>query len=165
MLLVVLFRAPLLRLLNDLVGKLAPGGRFLVAPLLATVVFTMSWASIYYTSSAQAGFVPQTLFPAVVGLYTFALARWGGLIRRILGDAYFGWRDRYPFWLRLAVAIGVPVVLSLTLTAGQYVPNAALTAQFVVLVALLCGYLATVPRRDDPLAEVRRAIRPLGART
>jgi hypothetical protein len=165
MLVLYVLRGPLSRWVEDLSRKLPPETRFLVAPLAATIVFTMSWAGMHPNASYSPGLLSQAAFPAVVGVYTYAVARWGNGIARALGPSFFAKRDRYPPWVRVAAAAAVPILLSLLMASasGPRVTDSTYMEQIIVLVALVCGHLAMTPPSGDLLAGMRQIVQRTGA--
>lgn len=146
------------------VGRLAPRlpqeARFLVAPVLATAFFVMGWSGAHQQTAFQSGILPQNVFPAVIGLFTFAVVRFGPKVQGAL-VAYFDVRDRFPVWMRLGVAILVPMLISVIITNQDRVSQEAFKEQFVVLVGLATGYLAMAPRSGDLLTGMRQAMTQL----
>ncbi len=128
--------------------------RPLVAPLLATAVFVMSWGDIHAATGSETGIMPQTIFPAVVGLFTYAVTRWNAAMQRALRPL-FDQRDRLSRRWRYLAAIGIPLLVSLIITNEQRVSQTALKEQVVVIIGLLTGYLALAPRGGDLLAGAR----------
>jgi len=147
------------------IGRLVASGarfvpaeaRFLVAPLLATALFGLAWSGSHYTTAWNVGLLPQTFFPGVVGLFTFAVARWGPPLQARLAR-FFDLRDRFSLGLRVAAAFAVPIVLSLLLTRETRVSLTAVKEQTIVLVGLLSAFLALAPRRGDLMAGVRHEV-------
>ncbi len=160
---VFLLRGYIAKALEKVNPKLPPDTRFLVAPLIATLIFTLAWTGSHLNTFWQSGLLPHTVFPAVVGLFTFCVARYGPAIQRALVD-FFDFRDRYPVWLRFLVAILVPMLISLLITFQERVSEEAFKEQFVVIVALLLGYLAMAPRRGDLLSGVQQIMGREGRR-
>jgi hypothetical protein len=151
--LVVVARVPIARGLAALLARLPEEARFLAAPVVATVLFELAWAGVHYETSGQTGLLPQVLFPAVIGLFTFVLMRWNTQLQRAL-SRILALRDRYPMRLRVGAAVAIPLVVSLLITLEPRVTQTALKEQIVVLVALACGYIAFVPRGGDLAAGV-----------
>ena len=157
MVVIVLFRKPLAKLVERLTPKLAVGNRFLVAPALATIIFVLTWAGSHYTVTFQVGLFPQIIFPSVVGLFVFAVARFGPSIQRSL-SSFFDFRDRFPRWMCLVAAIAIPMLISVVITHQDRVTFAPQKEQFIVLVALITGFLAMTPRSID-LSQIRTGTR------
>jgi hypothetical protein len=134
--------------LKQLTPKLPPETHFLIAPVLATVLFTIPWAGVHYATSFQTGILPQTIFPAVIGLFTYAVGRFGPSLQGAL-SGFFDFRDQFPMAARIAVAVLVPLVISFLITYQERVSDTALKEQFVVLISLATGYLALAPRSGD----------------
>lgn len=149
---VVLFlvRKQLSRWLRALLGpRLPQNARFLVTPSIATLAFAMSWGYVHAASPYEVGIVPEILFPALVGLFTFTIAQYGS---RIAGSArqLIVARDRLPFWARLAGVIIIPTLVSMVLTSQRPIAQLDLKQQLIVLIGLAIGFAAFVPRWDAP---------------
>lgn len=155
--LVFVFRKQVKAWLDQIAPSLPPEGRFLFAPVLATLAFVLSWAGLHSDTAEASGILPQRIFPAVVGFFTFAVARWGPDLQRSFGD-FFESRDRFPKVLRIAAVVLVPFVLSYLITNQDRVSQTALKEQVVVLVALATGFLMLAPRSGDVLAGIGDAI-------
>jgi hypothetical protein len=145
--LLVLIRRQLARGLRLIVRRLPPDVRFLVGPALTTAVFTATWASLHSQTRADEGVLPQIVFPALIGPLAFLTTRQRARLQRLLAP-YLTLRDRWEPWKRLLAAAGIPVVLSLLMTAEPRVSHAAMKGQITVLLALGAGYLAFLPRSD-----------------
>ena len=152
-----LLRRTIAGLVRRWIGLVPEGLRFLVAPLLSSLLFGLAWAGSHYTTAWSVGLLPQTLFPGVIGLFTFTVARWGSVIQRRL-VAFFDLRDRFPMKVRIGVALLVPIVISLVLTAENRVSFNAVKEQLIVLIGLTSGFLALAPRHGDVLAGVSRQV-------
>ncbi len=145
---VVLFllRKQLAQWLRTLLGpRLPQNARFLLAPAIATLGFTMSWGYVHAATPYRFGLVPEVLFPALIGLFTFATAQYGASIVQST-PRLFDARDRLPFWLRLAAGIVIPILLSLALTSHRPVRFIDLKQQLTVLISLAIGFIALMPR-------------------
>jgi hypothetical protein len=156
MLLIFLLRKPLSRWVHNLTPKLPEGGRFLAAPALATLIFTIAWSGAHKDTSFQMGILPQIIFPAVVGLYTYVLARYSSGLQHLFAG-FFNFRDKIPSWVRFVIVIAVPILIGLAITTADSVGGGAAKEQFVVLVALVNGYLFLAPRGPVPATNVQRA--------
>lgn len=152
--LLIVLRARVVPLVVRGAQRVPPEARPLVPPLLATAVFVVSWGDIHAATGSETGILPQTVFPAVVGLFTYAVTRWNAAMQRALGPA-FDQRDRLSKGMRYAAAIGIPLVVSLIITNEQRVSQTALKEQVVVIIGLVTGYLALAPRGGDLLAGAR----------
>lgn len=149
-------RRTLTRIVLQGATRLPAGTRFLVGPLVSTLVFAMAWSGSHYQTSWLIGLVlPQTMFPAVIGVFTYAVGRWGGDLQRRLG-AFFDLRDRFPMKARIAAAVLAPLVFAFVLTAETRVSLTAQKEQLVVLFGMATGFLALAPRTGDVLAGVSR---------
>jgi hypothetical protein len=147
---VFVFRAWLKAWLDRMSPSLPNEARFLFAPAIATLAFTIAWAGLHYKTTGQSGILPQVMFPALVGLFTYSVARWGpGLQRSLAG--FFDFRDAFPVPIRLVAVIAVPALLAYLITNQERVSDTALKEQFVVLDALAMGFLMMAPRSGDAL--------------
>ena len=164
MVLLFFFRASLARAIRFAIPRIPQRLRFLVAPLVATLVFTIVWAGVHYDTAGRIGLVPQRLFPAFVGLFTWATVSHGPRLQRRL-RLIFRVRDVFPRWLRLVVVMLVPMALAYYLTNQERVTQPALKEQVVALVSMGAGWLAMVPRGGDVLAGVRRFVEREGRQT
>jgi hypothetical protein len=160
--LLFILRRPIAAAVRALTSRVPQEARFLVAPIAGTLAFTVAWAGAHHATASLSGIVPQTVFPAVVGLFLYATARWGNGIRRALGPL-LDLRDRYAIGWRIVVAALIPLALSLIITAEARVSQTALKEQIVAIVALITGYVALLPRTGPPLAGIEQTLRELGA--
>lgn len=154
-------RRPIAAAFRRIAAALPEESRFLVGPVAGTLAFTIAWAGTHFETAGQAGFLPQPIFPAMVGLFLYAVARWGAPMQRVLGPLLAG-RDRFPIGYRVLAAIAVPLAFSL-LMGNQSDAQAALKGQVVAMVALISGYVALMPRTGSPLAGIERTLREMGA--
>jgi hypothetical protein len=152
-----IYRGAVMRVVRQLRGRVPKEAEFLVAPVAATLIFTLAWAGSHFSTATKVGLLPQTVFPGVIGLFTFAVARWGGDVQKRLAG-FFDRRDKYPLKVRAAAAVAVPFVLSFLLTNETRVTATALKEQIVVSVGLISGFLALAPRSGDVLAGVTREV-------
>jgi hypothetical protein len=155
-------RRPIAAAVRALTARVPEEARFLVAPVAGTLAFTVAWAGAHHATASGSGIVPQTTFPAVVGIFLYAIARWGNGIRRALGPL-LDLRDRYAIGWRVVAAALIPLALSLIITAEARVSQTALKEQVVAIVALITGYVALLPRSGPPLAGIEQTLRELGA--
>lgn len=142
----LLVRLPLRRSLSALFGGGPESLAFLGAPLLATVLFTVGWAGVQYHFPERPGIVADGTFPAVVGLLTYALARYGP-IAQTGAEGIFEWRDGLPLRQRLAAVPLTPVVFSLVATPLLHTP---VRDQSTVILAMVVGYVLLTPRAANP---------------
>ncbi len=135
---------------------------FLVPPLLASLMFTLSWAGSHAGRAEEVGLLPQLLFPAVTGVFAFVVARYGAAVQR-RGSPWFRARDRVRTRERLIVLIAATALASYEIPQLLDHPSRALQEQLVVLVGLVAGYLLLAPRigASMPAAAVRGAARTL----
>ena len=157
------FRRTLTALVGRLRGRLPAEAQFLPTPLVATGLFATSWAGVHFDTGAQNGLLPQTLFPGLIGLFTFGVARWGPAIQSA-ARPFFDRRDRFPMRARVAAAIVLPLAVSLVITAEQRVSNTAFKEQLVVLIGLVSGFLVLAPRRGDLIGGVTSQVASLRRR-
>jgi hypothetical protein len=151
--LLVVFRKPLVRGLGILLPKLPEELRFLVVPVLATIVFTITWAGLHYEAPGDTGFLPNIVFPAFVGIFTFLGIRYAAPVQRALAP-FFDLRDRIPKTARLAAVVGVPVLVSWLLTrAGAEedfrTMESTIKEQLIVVIALANAWLLISPRAGE----------------
>lgn len=143
-----LLRKQLTQGLRVLLGpRLPQNARFLLAPAIATLGFTLSWGYVHAATPYRFGLVPQVLFPALVGLFTFGTAQYGMSIAQSV-PRLFDARDKLPMWARLGAAIVVPTVVSIALMSQRPVTFIDLKQQLIVLVSLAIGFAALAPRRN-----------------
>lgn len=147
----LLIRLPLRRTLTELFRSTPAGFRFLGAPLLATVLFTIGWAGVQYHFPERPGIVTDGVFPVVVGLVTYGLATYGAKAQMYTAQL-FDWRDGFPIRQRIGVTLLTPVVFSLLATPILHTP---VRDQSTVLVAMLVGYVLMTPRTAGMPADTR----------
>lgn len=157
MLIIFIFRKQLMRLVKKLNPKLPEASRFLVMPAFATIIFVISWSGAHKDTGLSWGIMPQIAFPAVIGLFTFIITKFGKKMQLSL-KAFFDTRDKIPRILRFVIAAAIPLVISLLITYQQRVSFEALKEQFVVLVSLTVGFLVMAPRSGDIIAAARKGI-------
>lgn len=151
MVVIFLLRKPLFAAVPKANEKIPARWQFLLPPVVAAAAFTMSWAGYHVQTWNKTGIMPHSVFPAAIGLFTYAVARFGPEIARTFGS-YFHVRDGIPRFLRYVLVIAVPLTVALIITFEDRVSNEALKEQFVVLVGLVVAYLLVSPRPDaDPL--------------
>lgn len=151
---VFLLRRQLAKLTARVLPRLPAAMRFLVAPALATLFFVIVWAGAHYQTGGATGLLPQKLFPALIGLFTYITWRYGPDLQRSLAG-FFNSRDKVPKLLRFLAVILVPSLLALVITYQQRVSATATKEQVVVLVGLAMGYLMLAPRSGDLLAGIK----------
>jgi hypothetical protein len=157
MLVIFLIRKPLTRWIQKLIPKLPEESRFLVMPAFATAFFVIAWSGAHRLTGTQWGILPQMVFPAVIGLFTYSVAQYGPKLQMSL-KPFFDTRDKFPKLLRFLIVIAVPMVISLVITAQERVSQEALKEQFVVLVALVTGFMIMAPRSGDIMAGAQKAL-------
>ena len=151
------FRKQVTAWVARLVPKLPEEARFLIAPVLATLFFVISWSGAHQATALQTGVLPQTVFPSVIGVFTYGIARFGPALQRVL-SSFFDVRDRYSVRIRFAAAVLVPFLISFIITLEDRVSQTAVKEQFIVLISLATGYLAMAPRTGDLLTAVKQMI-------
>src|ERR1035438_5422343 len=105
--------------------KIPAALRDLVAPVMSTLFFTITWAGTHYDMAFRFGILPQVLFPVVAGLFCWAVMRYDPVLRRALHlGPFFAWRDKLPLMLRALVGLLFSVLLSLLITLSAPVTYA-----------------------------------------
>lgn len=141
----LVFRRPLMARLKALTARLPANGRFLVAPVVSTGLFTMVYADIHRDTSSLSGLVGQRTFPAVVGLSSYVIGRAGpGLAAR--GGRLLAARDRLPRWLPLLLAVAVTLLAAFQLNRQSRVTMTAEKEQKVILLGLVSTGLAVLAK-------------------
>jgi len=140
-----LFRKPLSAAVPKVNKRIPERWQFVVPAMVATIVFTMSWAGYHVETWNKTGIVPHSIFPAAIGLFTYSVARFGPELGRAL-KSFFQSRDRIPRFLRYVLVVAIPLTIALVITYEERVSNEALKEQFVVLVGLSMAYLLMTPR-------------------
>ena len=158
----LVFRRPLLTRVRALTARLPANSRFLVGPVLATGLFTMVYADIHRDTAALSGLVGQRTFPAVVGLFTFVIARAGPQLAA-RGGRLLAARDRLPRWLPMLLAVAVTLLAAVQLNRQSRVTMTAEKEQKVILLGLLSSGLALLSKsgtlQGTPLGWVSSARR------
>ena len=147
MVVIFLLRKPLFAAVPKANERIPIRWQFLLPPVVAAVAFTMSWAGYHVQTWNKTGIMPHSVFPAVIGLFTYAVARFGPEIAHTF-ESYFHVRDGIPRFLRYMLVIAVPLTVALIITFEERVSNEALKEQFIVLVGLAVAYLLVSPRPD-----------------
>lgn len=111
------FRKAIRRGLYRLAKLLPAESKFLWAPVVATLVFTMAWASIPFHGFTRPGVVWDGFFPTVIGFLTWALLRYRRPVFRRM-PRLLAWRDRIPEIGKYAIAFGV--VIAAAWAATEY---------------------------------------------
>ena len=147
-LVMLVLRRQLAQLLRALLGSRLPqNARYLLAPSIATLGFTLCWGYVHIATPFKIGLVPEVLFPPVIGLFTFATAQYGTRIAQF-APRLFDARDRLSAWVRLTAVIVISIALSFALMSRQPIAFIDLKQQLLVLVSLAIGYIALVPRQS-----------------
>lgn len=141
----IVLRRPLGSLTRSISARSPRAARAYVAPLLTMTVFEIAWAASYGTHPNESGLLPQILFPSVVGVYAFAVARWGDSVLRNFARV-FARRDALPVKARWAVVIVAPIAVAALTPVLNDDASPALAQQLAVLVGLILGSLMLLPR-------------------
>jgi hypothetical protein len=141
-------------------AKLPGRIRYLVAPSLATLFFTVTWAGVHFGMESHAGLLPEKLFPAVIGLFSWAVTRYNFVLRnRLCVFPMMKSRDAIPRFIRIAIILLLALLLSLVSTLQTRVTAFELKEQLIVIVTLIGGYLLLsdqVPR-EQPMQSISRS--------
>ncbi len=131
-------------------ARVLPAG-YAAPPLLATVLFALSWAGAHAGRGTDVGLLPQLIFPAVSGVFAFSVARYGQTLQGRAGG-YFRARDhlgpRWRFILLMVLTTAASYALARVLGASGKV----LTEQLLVVIGMLAGYLLLAPGLTRPTA-------------
>ena len=142
MLVIAALRTTLTRLLQAAASRLPAASRYLVAPVAATIFFAMAWAGMHYVPKEpeKVGLLPQSLFPALVGVFPFLVAQYGLALQRSLAFLFL-LRDRVPRGLRFVAILALPLAVAYVLTNQQKVTDEIFKEQIVVLLSMVAGYV------------------------
>ena len=151
---VILLRKPLIKVIGKFAEKLPQETHFLTAPLLATLLFTLTWSAVHYQSDDGTGFFSQQYFPVVIGLFTFITSHYSRFLQRLL-RTFFDRRDHIRLSFRFGLALLLPLFVSLIITFQARVTATALKEQAVLMLSLFTGYLVLAPREGDLLTGMR----------
>ena len=151
MILIFMFRKVLSKGVNALNSKLPKNAQFVLPAALATILFTMSWAGYHTGTWSSMGIVPHKIFPAFIGLFTYAVIQFGPAIQNSMASFFRG-RDKIPVFFRYLLILGIPMAIALLITKQAYVSQEALKEQFVVLIGLVVAYLLVSPTAKSPSA-------------
>ncbi len=130
------FRARIRQTTHSVAQRLPPSLRFLERPVVAMLVFLIGWSGIEFHFFGRTGFIPDGVFPMVVGLAVFSLGQWGHRVKPVMGP-FWQLRDRLPRVGRIAVLLGIPLLLSLLLTTFLHAPK---RDQLLVIVGVLLSW-------------------------
>jgi hypothetical protein len=148
MVILFLIRQQIANAVKAMIPKVPVDYLFLLAPAAATIVFTMTWAPAHAGLESASGFVPQMIFPALVGVYTYTISRFGGSIQQNL-KGLFDFRDSVPKFIRILAMFAVPLIFGKLSTMGEtYITQVALKEQTAVLLCMVLGYFALAPRQE-----------------
>lgn len=145
---VFVLRKHLAKWITKLSASLHPGARPLVGPLLATLLFLLVWAGSHASTGGQTGIIPQKAFPAIIGVYTYVVVRYGPALQQKM-PTFFEKRERLPVIVRVLITLAVPTLVSLLITNQDRVSDTAQKEQFVVLIGLTLAYLMLSPKGGD----------------
>jgi len=146
-LIMFVFRRQVTGAMKGGLAKVPPAIAYVVAPLIAVIIFTIGWAGVHFETEFLVGFVSNRHFPGFIGLFTYVTVQWGGWIHaRITGALAL--RDRIPMWGRFVLTFAVPLALGIMLTRQDRVTDVAMKEQFVVVVAVAAGWFLLAPRMD-----------------
>lgn len=144
-LVVFAFRGVLVALVGVAKRRVPAGIAPLLAAAVATVAFALAWSGSHSGRSTEFGVLPQIAFPALVGLCTYAFARWGRTLQAALAP-FFWVRDRVSIGLRVILVVALPVALSFWLSSRAGVPRVALNEQVIVVFGVVVGFLLMTPK-------------------
>jgi hypothetical protein len=146
----LLFQKPLTRAMKSVLGFVPDDARFLVAPTLATTLFAAVWSGAHFSGAEAQGLVSQATFPALVGLFTFLVSRYGP---KVLSHPklrrFFEARDRISAPMRFLIAAGTTLAFSLYVTYQDRVSQETLKEQLTVLVGVASAFLAMAPQSGN----------------
>jgi hypothetical protein len=127
--------------------------------MIATGLFVMSWAATYFGTPFAVGLLPEIVFPAAIGLYTFAVIRYSPVLTGVVSQA-FPVREQIHIRLRLAATMVLPITLSVLLASVSAVRpiRPDLSSHLVVLFSLVAGYVLLAPvAQTKPGADALRS--------
>jgi hypothetical protein len=140
--------------IGPLVAKVLPTDwMFIVAPAMATAIFTMSWSYTHLKKWDEWGFLPQILFPAAIGIFSFVSARHGAAVRYCLRH-FLIVRDIVPRFLRLIASILLPSAISLLVV--QHIHDLPLAGQLSLVLSTLISYLVML-QQPSPAQAARKS--------
>jgi len=146
MTIIFVFRKVIFKFFNKFRPKIPEDFRFLLNPLVATLIFTILWAGSHYTTGNTSGIIGQKSFPAIIGVFTFVTTEYYIQIQEKLTN-FFIKRDKFSKVTRYFFAFLIPILLSFIITLQHRVSSVAVKEQFIVLVSLICGYLVLIPKK------------------
>jgi len=153
--LLLFFRQQLTQLVQRLMARMPQEVGFLAAPVIATLVFTMTWAGNAFHFPNRNGIVSDGLFPSVVGLLTYITIRYGpGLMERLA--ALMVRRDQLSPKVRLGLVIAIMWLISILLEGKVRFP---VRDQLLVIIGVIVGYLALAPSKGNLGAGLQEALR------
>jgi hypothetical protein len=158
-------RWPLNWIMNAILPRLAPTAGHGLAALIAVLMFGVTWSGSHFRTPNQPALLPQPVFVAVIGLFTFATLHWGPPVLRVL-DPALRVRDRIPLWVRMVLGALLPVLFGLFVLnrLGGSVPNpppivVGRNEQISTLFALAASFILMAPRLE-PFPDLGELIDP-----
>lgn len=148
MVVIFVFRKVIFKFVNQLRPKLPEDFRFLLNPLVATLIFTILWSGSHFETSDTMGIMGQKSFPTIVGVFTFITTEFYKLLQEKLAN-FFEKRDKYPKAILYMVAFLIPIFISFIITFQDRVTSVAVKEQSVVIISLICVYLALIPKKGS----------------
>lgn len=153
--LVFAFRKAIRHSLHALLKRLPAEMGFLWPPLVATLLFTMGWASIPFHGFTRKGIVWDGFFPTLVGVFTWALLRYRRPMFRVV-PGLMARRDRLPEWVKYVLAFALVGLAAWSITkwltppgflpAKWYEMYPPTRDQLLALVSLLVTFILWAPR-------------------
>jgi hypothetical protein len=138
--------------MKSLSEKLPENARFIVPPIIATIVFSLAWSWYHIDTSGLTGIIPNRIFPAIVGLFTYSVIQFGPKIQNSMAS-FFRARDKVPIFFRYVLVLAIPMGIALLITIEERVTAEALKEQFVVIIALIAAYLLVSPLIEKQSAD------------
>jgi len=121
--------------------------RPLVGPALATLLFAAFWAWNHYSTPFMMGILPQIVFPAAIGTFTYVSKRQNQQTRQ--RSAPLSWfNDRIPKTMRIVLIAAATISLSWAFGLQRLITGVPLQQQILVLVGLALSYVALSPRQS-----------------
>ena len=141
---VFVLRKPLNKLMESLAKKLPENTRFIVPPIMATLIFSLAWSWYHVDTSSSTGIMPNRIFPVFVGLFTYSAIQFGPKIQNAMAS-FFRSREKVPVFFRYILVLAIPMGIALLITNQERVTEEALKEQVVVIIALIAAYLLVSP--------------------
>jgi hypothetical protein len=122
--------------------------RFVALPAVVTFVFALSWTYVHQATATSWGLLPNMLFPALVGLFSFGAVEYGAAAEeRLRGFRQF--RDRVPFRVRVVATVLIPSLIAFWLIADGDALG-ALKQQLIALAEMVIGLLLLMRPEPQP---------------